>query len=185
MLPAFLVLTLAAAETLHIVPAPDARFALEIEKTGLMRGKKHVFLFERYKGTVLYDRDQPENSRVSLTIESASAVCTDTWVSDKDRSKIQEYALHDMLAVEKHREITFSSTRVISKEPDRFEVQGSLTIRGIAKPLTVEVSRKPGGIFEGSSQFKMTDYGLKPPSAALGLIGTKDLMTVSFHLRAQ
>jgi hypothetical protein len=31
----------------------------------------------------------------------------------------------------------------------------------------------------------MTDYGLKPPGAALGLIGTKNEMRVEFKLRAK
>jgi hypothetical protein len=28
----------------------------------------------------------------------------------------------------------------------------------------------------------LTDFGLKPPSAALGTVGTKDKMQLSFHL---
>jgi hypothetical protein len=37
----------------------------------------------------------------------------------------------------------------------------------------------------GSGEVKLRDYGLKPPSAALGAIGTKNEMAVSFRLTAR
>ena len=40
-------------------------------------------------------------------------------------------------------------------------------------------------LLDGRSTVKMKDYGLKPPSAALGMVGTKDEMEVSFVLRAR
>jgi hypothetical protein len=43
---------------------------------------------------------------------------------------------------------------------------------------------KPDKTFTGSATVRITDFGLKPPSAALGVIGTKDEMTFSFVLRA-
>jgi hypothetical protein len=36
---------------------------------------------------------------------------------------------------------------------------------------------------EGGATIKMTDYGLKPPAAALGTIGTKDEMRIEFRIR--
>jgi polyisoprenoid-binding protein YceI len=72
---------------------------------------------------------------------------------------------------------------------EQFEVEGQLTIRGIARPALVRVLVKPaeGGdlLLDGRSTVKMKDYGLKPPSAALGMVGTKDEMEVSFVLRAR
>ena len=39
-------------------------------------------------------------------------------------------------------------------------------------------------MFEGAATVRLTDYQLKPPSALLGAIGTKNEMTVSFTLKA-
>ncbi len=180
----------ASAETAayEIRPAPESRFALEVFKTGLMKGKKHLFLFERYKGKLLYDRQAPENSKVELAIESASAMCKDTWVSAKDLKKVQEHALTEMLAVQKHPEIRFVSQKIRRTSEGIFEAQGALTIRGIDKPVTVSVTMKPSSSealsFIGKAQVRMKDYGLKSPSAALGLIGTKDEMQVEFAVSA-
>lgn len=73
-------------------PASGSRFALTVEKTGLLSGKKHLSLLERYKGILFYDPESPERSRVELAIDAARAVCKGTWVSEKDLKKIQNYA---------------------------------------------------------------------------------------------
>lgn len=177
-----MLLAMLLLQTLTIAPGGSDRIQLEVFKTGLMNGKKHVFLFTQYKGTLEYDADAPERSRIELHIQSASAQCQDTWVSDKDKKKIQEFALTDMLDAAHHPEITFRSASILPKSADVFEAHGTLTIRGAAKPSVVTVIRKPGGVFEGSATVKHTDYGLKPSKAALGTIGTKDEMTVSFIL---
>lgn len=171
-----------------LAPADGARFALEVHKTGLMSGRTHLFLFDRYRGELRYDRGRPEDSRVRLVIESASADLQDTWVSEKDHRKIQDFALKEMLAAEKYPEIAFVSEQVRPKSEREFQVVGTLTIRGIAKPVTVEVVMSPetGGRlwFEGKAMVNMKNYGLKPPKAALGLIGTEEEMEVSFRLAA-
>jgi len=41
-----------AAQSYSIRPDPGAHFRLEVFKTGLMAGKKHVFLFQRYEGAL-------------------------------------------------------------------------------------------------------------------------------------
>ncbi|MCC6860310.1 MAG: YceI family protein [Bryobacterales bacterium] len=176
----------AAPKAYEIRPAGGSRFALQVEKTGLMSGRKHLFLFERYHGAVFYDAASPEHSRVELTVEAASAVCRDTWVSEKDLKKIQEYALHDMLAAEKYPELRFISTGVKRKDGKSFEVEGDLTIRGIARPVNISVTAEEGAdglaAVSGRAIVRMKDYGLKPPRAALGTIGTKNEMTVEFRL---
>ena len=170
----------------EIRPVQGARFALTVEKTGLMSGKKHVFVFEDYRGVLLYDPDSPEQSRVDLSIQAASAVCTDKWVSQKDLKKIQAYALDDMLAAERYPELRYSSLGAVRKSETTFEVNGMLTIRGIAKPatVTVTVSTDSGKIssLSGHAVVLLKDYGLKPPTAALGTIGTKNEMRVEFSL---
>ena len=94
-----------------------------------------------------------------------------------------------MLAVDRYAEITFSSRFTRSLGGGEFEIAGDLTIRGISLPVLLRATLKPGASGElqiaGSSTVKMTDYGLKPPSAAFGMIGTKDQMEVSFDLKAR
>ena len=184
---ALLCLMHGAAEDYRIQPASGNRLALEVEKTGLMRGKKHLFLFERYSGSLQYDAQKPAASHIELEIDAASAVLKDEWIGEKDRKKVLEYALHDMWDVANHPKLKFASTRIEPAGEKRFKVHGALVVRGISKPAEVDISLDGSANelkVDGVSAIKMTSYGLKPPSAALGTIGTKDQMTVSFTIRA-
>ena len=165
---------------------PGSRFALEIYKTGLMSGKKHLFLFERFEGALYYDAASPETSRMDLLVETASFQVKDDWVSAKQAKEIRAEAEgKDGLEVAKYPGIRFVSTS-ISRAGDGFSVQGMLAIRGMEKPATVHVTMKPGEggtlRFEGKAEVKLKDYGIKPPTAALGAIGTRNEMDVSFTL---
>lgn len=182
---------LAQPRNYTIAPAPGARLALTVEKTGLLRGKKHLFLFEKYDGKLSFDAKNPAAASVQLTIDSRSLVCKDDWVSAKDLKSVQKTALEDMLDSERSPAMTFSSAAVKTVDGEWFEVQGTLTIRGRAKPSVVKVRLPAAGRgeaemkLEGTSMIRITDYGLKPPSAVLGAIGTKDEMTLAFTVMAR
>ena len=182
------IVSAAERQRYEILPSSNASTELHVAKTGLMRGKKHIFVFDRYQGTLQYDPNQPDASHVKLTIDARSASCKDTWLSAKDLHKVQQYALNDMLAADRYPDITFVSTEIRQAGAGQFEVRGTLTIREITKPAMVLVtvaSQADGALtLAGTSQIRLTDFNLKPPSAALGTIGTKDEMSFSFSLLA-
>jgi polyisoprenoid-binding protein YceI len=181
-----LVAGLAGAQprNLRVAPAPESRFALEVEKTGILKGKKHLFLFERYAGVLAMDVQFPERSRIELEIESRSAVLKDDWVKPGDVKKILEVTQMDLLDSAKYPKLRFVSSSVTAAPNGHFTVQGNLTIRNVTNPVTVAVVHKGKDVFEGTAKVKLTDFKLKPPSALLGAIGTKDEMVVSFVLKA-
>lgn len=164
-----------------------SRLTLEVYKTGLLRGKKHIFEFERFQGLLTFDPKSPVQSKVELSIESASYVLKDDWVSDKDRRNILELTEKEMLQPSRFPQIRFASRQVTAKPDGSYDVEGGLTLRGLDKPAIVNVTFKPAGagwVFSGRSEIRMKDYGLKPPSAALGAVGTKNEMAVSFSVTA-
>ena len=181
---AFLVLSLLTAANLRIAPAEGTRFALEVEKTGLLSGKKHLILFEKYSGKLDYDPAAPERSQLTLDIEARSAVIKDDWSPAKGSlEKIYtEMQTSSVLDSAKYPKITFASERITPKGAGTFEVTGPLTIRNVTKPVTVQVTQK-GDLYEGTAIVKLSDYKIKAPKAALGAIGTKDEMKVSFTLK--
>jgi len=109
-------------------------------------------------------------------------------LSSKDLRKVQEYALKDMLAADHHPQITFRSIAIKRIDAGQYEVQGTLTIRDVSKPAVAAVSWHSGsnGILsiDGASRLRLTDFGLKPPTAALGTIGTRNEMSFHFILTA-
>ncbi len=184
-------LTLAASagrpETLSFAPMPSASFVLDVAKTGLLAGKVHHFEFTRYAGVVVDDPKNPARRKVTFTVQAASIVCHDTWINDKNRKKIIEYALGDnMLAAAQYPELRYVSTSVKPGADDHYAIHGMLTIRDKSRPVDVAVERQTDESrrvwWIGSATIRLSDFDLKRPTAALGSIGTKDDMQLAFRL---
>jgi polyisoprenoid-binding protein YceI len=69
------------------------------------------------------------------------------------------------------------------------KAQGTLTIAGTAKPVTVELTAKrlPNGTFklEGSRDLLMTDFNVAPPRLMMGAVKTDNKVVVRFDLLMQ
>lgn len=168
-----LVASLGFAAEWKLAPATANTVDLYVEKTGIMSGKKHWFRFPQLTGSFSTDP-----AKVELTFDVKAMQCFDTWLSEKDQKKVLEHALgKETLDVAKYPTVTFVSTAVANGT-----VTGTLTVRGISKPVTVTMKQTGEASYEGSALFKMTDFGIKPAKAALGAIGTKDEMTLQFKL---
>jgi polyisoprenoid-binding protein YceI len=92
--------------------------------------------FKTFTGSVHINERNPDQSRVEVTIDSASI---DTGVADRDA----HLRSADFLDVEHHPKIVFRSTRVDGahkKEGDRFRVAGELEIRGKSMPVTLDAT---------------------------------------------
>src|ERR1700749_1642971 len=89
--------------------------------------------FTEFAGTVVLDQEHPERSSASLTIDAASG---DTGTPDRDT----HLRADDFFAVGTHPMLTFTSSRVVKTGDDTYDVVGSLTIRGIAKEITLPVT---------------------------------------------
>jgi polyisoprenoid-binding protein YceI len=182
-----LVLSLSAAWAQNvdykIESGGDNRIGLEAEKTGLMKGKKHVFEFAKFSGKLSYDAGNPANSRVELKIDASSVTTKDNWLGPKDLKKVMDYTVNDVLLTKKYPEMRFQSTKVTPKGGNQFSVEGTLTIRGNAKSVVLDTTLDPSKMtIDGKGVFKLTGYGIKPPSAGLGTVGTKDEVTATFHV---
>jgi polyisoprenoid-binding protein YceI len=117
--------------------------------------------FKDFEGTAHVDTADPARSKVELRIKTESI---DTGVADRDA----HLRSADFFEIEAHPEITFVSTDV-SRDGDDWAVTGDLTIRGITKPVTVELestgsARDPFGNvrigFEGQTTISRKDWGL-------------------------
>jgi polyisoprenoid-binding protein YceI len=178
-------LLLAETRTYEFSPGDGSRFALEVYKTGLMSGKKHVFVFERFSGEAVFDPQKPEDAKVRFTVDAGSVVCTDTWINDGSRKKVEAAARDQMLQADKYPQLTFISSKALPKGGNQYDVEGMLALRDKTRPVLVHVSMQDA-VFEGNAVVKLSDFGLKPPKGVtLGLIGTKDEMKVLFRLTGQ
>jgi polyisoprenoid-binding protein YceI len=81
---------------------------------------------------------------------------------------------------------TFEVVPGEAKDTFTLKTQGSLTVAGKENKLAMDVvaSRLPDGTFKatGMVPIKMTDYGIKPPTAIFGRLKTGDEVKVNFEL---
>jgi polyisoprenoid-binding protein YceI len=89
--------------------------------------------FSDFSGTVRFDEEQPERSSIALSIDAATI---DTNNADRD----QHLRSDDFLAVDQYPMITFTSTRIAGTNADTYDVSGTLTIRGVAREITLPVA---------------------------------------------
>jgi polyisoprenoid-binding protein YceI len=89
--------------------------------------------FTDFEGRIEADRAKPQASSVELTIRTTSI---DTANENRDK----DLRGADFFDVEKHPTITFKSTRITPKGKDSYDVTGTLTMRGVAKEVTLPVT---------------------------------------------
>jgi polyisoprenoid-binding protein YceI len=71
----------------------------------------------------------------------------------------------------------------------QLDTRGKLTIAGVTRDVTMQVNgtREPGGayILTGQLPIRMSDYGIKPPTAMMGTIKTGNDVKVTFRWAVQ
>ena len=91
--------------------------------------------------------------------------------------------MHKALKVEQHPEITFRLAR-LEGPVDALRALGTLRIAGVEREvvLLLKTERRDGQlVVKGQLPILMTDYGIKPPTAMLGMLKTDPKVTVSFE----
>lgn len=89
-----------------------------------------------------------------------------------DDYKTIDFKLNSVKQVEKVKENSF-----------KVSVLGNMTISGVTKTITLELTIKLDGtkvLIEGEKSILMTDYGIDPPKALLGTIKTGNKINIIF-----
>ncbi len=132
--------------------------------------------FDKFAGDFSYDDKKPEDAKVAVTVDTRS-------VSTNHAERDKHISSKDFLDVATFPEAKFVSTKYVPEGKGKGKLEGELTLHGVTKPLTVEVTeigegKDPwGGYrhgFTGSATFALADYGitydLGPASKELELI---------------
>ena len=118
--------------------------------------------FTEFEGTLTLDGANPDNSAITLTAQMASI---DTGSADRDG----HVRSADFFDVEQFPTMTFASAAVKQTDDDEFILVGDLTIKGVSRPVEIEVEldgivTDPWGNtragFEGEAEISRKDFGL-------------------------
>jgi polyisoprenoid-binding protein YceI len=115
--------------------------------------------FTKVSGTIWYDPENPQNSRVEATIDAAS-------IATREPQRDAHLRSADFLDAEKYPVLTFRSRSVAGERGD-WKIIGDLTIRGVTREVTLDV--------EGPTPETRDPWGnLRIGATATGKINRKD-----------
>ena len=118
--------------------------------------------FGRWTGTLQVPEGDFRRAALSVVIDAASI---DTGVADRDK----HLRSADFFDVEKYPELTFTAAEIAPRDGQRFELSGVLTIKGVAKPVSLAVEEAgratdPWGntraVFSAKGSVSRKDFGL-------------------------
>lgn len=154
-LPAMLV---QAAEEYRIDPAHSfIHFRVSHLGIAWVQGR-----FNRFEGEFVFDEQTPANSRVTVTIDTASV---DSNHAERDRHLRSD----DFLDVRRFPNATFVATGFEDQGDDRGVLTGDLTLHGVTRPVSIDVQHIGHGPdpwggyrrgFEGRTRFALADFGI-------------------------
>jgi polyisoprenoid-binding protein YceI len=118
--------------------------------------------FNDFEGTFTYDPDDTSASAIDVTVKTASL---DSNHAERDKHLRGE----DFLEVDKYPTARFKTTSYKETGLDKSVLEGELTLKGVTKPITIEVERIGHGPdpwggyrrgFEGRTSFALKDFGI-------------------------
>ena len=148
-------ITPAATRDVNGITLPTTgTFALDRSHTQVGFVARHLMVskvrgrFTDFEGTIIV-ADDPSASSVEVTIQAAS-------VNTNDENRDNHVRNNDFLSVEEFPTLSFRSTKVELKPRGDWKVYGDLTVRGVTRPVVLEVefeasSRTPGAISASGS----------------------------------
>jgi len=118
--------------------------------------------FDDFEGRFSYDPKKPEDSDVTVVIDTAS-------VNSNHAERDKHLRGKDFLHVEKYPQARFESTAFIPKGNGKAELKGQLTLHGVTRDISIDVTEIGGGKdpwggyrqgFTGTTEFALKDFGI-------------------------
>lgn len=166
----------AAGFTTPAVAAPQA-YQFDKAHTNILFFIEHLGFskmmgeFRSFDGVLNFDPENPAASSVEVSIRM-DGVATDVKALDEHLQKPEFFNTAQFPAM------TFNSTAVAVVSPGKLKVTGDLTLLGVTKPVTLDVSvnkaaphpfsKAPAAGFSATATLKRSDFGM---SAMLGMLG--------------
>jgi polyisoprenoid-binding protein YceI len=161
----------------------DGSVRVKTGRQGMASKVGHDLTLEagNWKATLVVDGD-PSRSEVKATIEPRSLEVTAATggakpVSDKDKKDIKK----NISGLLGNDSITFTSTSV-NVNDTKVKAEGSLSIAGQSRPVTLDLTATPDGRLSGSMTIVQSEFGIKPFSAMMGALKVKDEVEVNLDV---
>jgi polyisoprenoid-binding protein YceI len=150
-------------------PVPKGSYQVDPRHTQIIFGIRHMGLstfygrFSKVVGTLTFDPASPESSTLNVQIDM-SAIQTHVEELDKELT-------NSFFHADKFPTATFTATKIVKSGDNTGTVTGDLTIAGVTKPITLNVTFNGGKNspipfqpfrigFDATGTIKRSDFGL-------------------------
>lgn len=150
------------------IETPHTQILFFVDHLGF---SKSMGKFTGHEGTITFDRENPENSSVEITIDTASIEMNDEKWNDHLKNA-------DFFDVTQYPEMTFKSTSIEVTGEDTAKITGDLSLHGVTKPVILDTkfnraakhafSGKFVAGFSATTTIKRSEFGM---NYGLPLIG--------------
>jgi len=154
---------------------------VHVGKAGLLSAAAHEHWVNApiAGGTVAADGSTPA---VRFTVDARRlSVRPEKGVTDKDRAEVQSNMQSKVLESNIYPDIVFRSTEVRRTGALVWGVSGDLTLHGVTKPVSVDVTRQ-NDAYVGTVRIKQTEFGIQPIKIGGGVVRVKDELEISFRV---
>jgi polyisoprenoid-binding protein YceI len=135
--------------------------------------------FDTFTVNVAFDPDTITNSTVQITIDPK-------YINTRNTRRDGHLKSCDFFCVDSFPLITYQSRSVTRVGPDRYRIEGDLTMRGVTKPVSVParmVFNEPGSArFSGTFDVNRRDFGVNGQGGG-GIINDSIHVSFNFSLR--
>ena len=170
-----------AADPGKTIDTQRSSLLIHVGKAGLFSAAAHEHWVEApiTGGTV---DDASATPSVRFTVQTAKLkVKPDKALSPKDTAEVQSNMQTEVLESSRYPEIVFRSTHVQTSGPNAWNVDGSLTLHGATKPVSILVSRESDA-YVGTVRIKQTDFDIQPIKIGGGVVKVKNELEIQFRI---
>ena len=178
----------------YVIDPRVSTFVVHAFATGLLSSFGHnpTIAIPDFEGDVQWTSDTLEDAKVRIVARAAALTVTDD-ISARDRQEIERRMHDEVLETDGFEEILYDCDRVspiqkIAESLYAVRLNGELSLHGVTRtqPIPARVTIK-GETLRAAGDFsvRLSDYEIRPVSAAGGTVKLKDELKLSFDIVAR
>jgi len=178
----------------YVIDVRASTFIVRAFATGVLSAFGHnpTISVPEIEGEVKWTSSSMEDTSLRMVAHASSLTVTDD-ISKSDRHEMERKMHKDVLETDGYPEIIYECSRVSSIQrlgEGSFSaaLKGDLTLHGVTQnqPISARVTLK-GDILRAAGEFsiRLSDYEIRPVSAAGGMVKLKDELKLSFDIAAR
>jgi polyisoprenoid-binding protein YceI len=183
------------ATTVHyLIDAKGSKFTVRAFATGMLSvfGHNPTIAIPDLSGEVEFASGTSGDASLKMVVQAASLAVTDD-ISNKDREEIERRMHDEVLETESFPEIVYecsraSSVQRLSEGLYLVSLDGNLALHGVTRKQSVAARvTVSGDTLRAAGEFtlRLSDYEIRPVSAAGGTVKLKDELKLLFDIAAR